>query len=575
MTQSIQTPMPEGAGPSPSQALIPQLSLPSMFWRPKYPSASAWRVHLPVAFWLVDAQRPQRLVELGTEEGTSWFAFCQALDRLNPYAECRAFTAGPPGAALLEHTASQYQELARVQQATQDEALAQLEKGSVDLLHVAPGVARTIAREWAQWQARLSSRGVVLISQAGPGQAGEALYRQVRDGRPHFLFEQAQGLAIVAVEPEQNETLGRLLGFQPGQPGERMIQQVFTRLGLACRAPADDVDATARHDDKNTQRGVESRLETLERRNAELEATLQARDREQEALSATNRQLERKQATRFEETAQLTELLQAAEAEQEQAHKRVAVLDASLRESEAAQRQAQDDAGHQRQAHEALQQAHQALERQRKQQIQQLEQTQQQLKQTQQQKQQLETAGQENARRLAELQQRLDAAESARAAQRRENVALHQAQEARFEELAELTRLLEEKEQRLAELTAQPKRLVDSLSALGRLPKGRESRRLKEDLRLVKASGLFEGDWYLQHNPDVRQSGMSGLEHFVRFGGQEGRSPGPGFDSQWYLIEYPDVAEAKANPLVHYLRFGQQEDRLPTPDAWQGERHGS
>lgn len=136
--------------------------------------------------------------------------------------------------------------------------------------------------------------------------------------------------------------------------------------------------------------------------------------------------------------------------------------------------------------------------------------------------------------------------------------------------------MLEEKERRLAELNEKPKRLVDAFTTLGRPSKARGSRRAsKEDLRLVKQSGFFDEGWYVNRYPDVEQSGMNGLEHFVKFGGQEGRSPGPAFDSQWYLLEYPDVAQANLNPLVHYLRFGSNEDRLPTPEAWQGEKHGS
>ncbi|WP_185827619.1 class I SAM-dependent methyltransferase [Halomonas nitroreducens] len=606
MTHSLQTPAIEATGQAPAQVLIPQLSLQSMFWRPKYPTDSSWRMHLPVAFWLVEAQRPQRVVELGTEDGASWFAFCQALERLNPYAECLAFTAGPPDPALREHTEAQYQEFASVQQASQDEALGRLQEESVDILHVAPGVAQPIAREWARWQARLSSRGVVLISQAGPGQPGESLFQQVRDGRPHFLFEQGQGLGIVAIGSHRTETLERLLGFQSGQPGQRLIQQVFTRLGLACCASAPEIEARLspeRRSAEPPQAPSDTRIESLEQRNAELQAALQARD---EAL-------ESERSTRFEETARLTELLQSAEEARDQARKSIAEREASLQElqrerarletalttesekarqlapleqehaaleqehaalkrrveeTEASLRHAREEADGHRKAHETLQQDYQTLERRREEQARELEQKSQQLEA-------LEAAGRESECQLVELQQQRDTAERAQAARDRENVALREAQDARFAELAELTRMLEEKERQLAELSARPKRLVESLSALGAGVTGRGGRRLKEDLRLVKASGLFDSDWYLHHNPDVQQSGMPGLEHFVRFGGQEGRSPGPAFDSQWYLSEYPDVADAQANPLVHYLRFGQQEDRLPKPDAWEGERHGS
>ncbi|WP_444677531.1 hypothetical protein [Halomonas sp. E19] len=98
--------------------------------------------------------------------------------------------------------------------------------------------------------------------------------------------------------------------------------------------------------------------------------------------------------------------------------------------------------------------------------------------------------------------------------------------------------------------------------------KGKAARQLKEESRLVRASGLFDDAWYLQQYPDVQQSGMPALEHFLRFGGREGRAPGPSFDTQWYLETYHDVAASDLNPLVHYLKFGKAEERRI--NAWHG-----
>ncbi|MCP8900293.1 hypothetical protein [Gilvimarinus xylanilyticus] len=86
-------------------------------------------------------------------------------------------------------------------------------------------------------------------------------------------------------------------------------------------------------------------------------------------------------------------------------------------------------------------------------------------------------------------------------------------------------------------------------------------RQLKKDVDLVKSSELFDGDWYLQQNPDVVFTGAEPAAHYVLHGGFEGRNPSPQFDSQWYLGRYPDVATNHFNPLVHYLKYGQAEGR--------------
>ena len=62
---------------------LPSLSSKAMFWRPKYLCSSDWLDHLPFAFWLMESIKPKIVVELGAASGAAYFAFCQALDKLN------------------------------------------------------------------------------------------------------------------------------------------------------------------------------------------------------------------------------------------------------------------------------------------------------------------------------------------------------------------------------------------------------------------------------------------------------------------------------------------------------------
>ncbi len=82
----------------------------------------------------------------------------------------------------------------------------------------------------------------------------------------------------------------------------------------------------------------------------------------------------------------------------------------------------------------------------------------------------------------------------------------------------------------------------------------------------IEKSGLFDTDYYLAENPDLKAALlMDPLDHFIRFGWKEGRSPSILFDTKSYLEVYPDVKSAGMNPLIHYLRSGKQEGRLPRP----------
>lgn len=83
----------------------------------------------------------------------------------------------------------------------------------------------------------------------------------------------------------------------------------------------------------------------------------------------------------------------------------------------------------------------------------------------------------------------------------------------------------------------------------------------ERDQTELLASGLFDAAWYSETYPDVRQTGLAPLEHYLRIGRHLVRSPGPDFDSGRYLAANEDVARAKIDPLQHYIRYGKRENR--------------
>ena len=83
-----------------------------------------------------------------------------------------------------------------------------------------------------------------------------------------------------------------------------------------------------------------------------------------------------------------------------------------------------------------------------------------------------------------------------------------------------------------------------------------EAFRSTRDRILVKNSGLFDAEWYLEQNKDVAEAKADPVSHYLKFGWREGRNPSPDFDTKKYLEERPDVSEAGICPLVHYIKFG-------------------
>jgi glycosyltransferase involved in cell wall biosynthesis len=76
---------------------------------------------------------------------------------------------------------------------------------------------------------------------------------------------------------------------------------------------------------------------------------------------------------------------------------------------------------------------------------------------------------------------------------------------------------------------------------------------------------IFDHDWYLERNPDVKAEGFNPSLHFNQFGWKEMRDPNPFFDVAWYLENNPDVHSAQINPVKHYLMCGWKERRDPGP----------
>lgn len=154
----------------------------------------------------------------------------------------------------------------------------------------------------------------------------------------------------------------------------------------------------------------------------------------------------------------------------------------------------------------------------------------------------------------------------------------------RFRELAimtrhteQLTRELQQKEQQLQKAKDRAQNLKQTVSwkltapvrALGRTFKESPSTTSSvtvSNAERIAASGLFDELWYLHRYPEVADSGLSAIEHFIQIGADKGYSPSALFNTRWYLQTYADVAQGSINPLLHYILHGKAEQRHCLPD---------
>jgi septal ring factor EnvC (AmiA/AmiB activator) len=228
------------------------LALSSMFWKPQYlkPGVSAWEGHLPFAFWIMEALAPSTFIELGTHYGTSYFAFCQAVERLGLATTCFAVDtwqgddhAGFYGEEVFgtvnAYNAERYATFSTLVRSTFDEALPHFEDGSIDLLHIDGHHSfEAVRHDFETWLPKLSDRAVVLFHDTNVrfGSFGVSkFFNSLKSRYPSFEFNHSHGLGVLGVGPKQPELLKLLYHLADAPTTSATLYQVFSRLGQACQ----------------------------------------------------------------------------------------------------------------------------------------------------------------------------------------------------------------------------------------------------------------------------------------------------------------------------------------------------
>ena len=88
---------------------------------------------------------------------------------------------------------------------------------------------------------------------------------------------------------------------------------------------------------------------------------------------------------------------------------------------------------------------------------------------------------------------------------------------------------------------------------------------ISDQISFLDGHPLFDAEFYYQKYPEVKTAGYAALEHYVRWGGKEGRATHALFDGAYYSERYPEVLTHSPTPLHHFVQFGGEARLQPHP----------
>ncbi len=204
---------------------------------------SAWHEHIPFAMFLVESLKPGVFVELGTQYGDSYCAFCQAVQELGLETRCYALDTweGDPHAGffgpevladLRAHHDFLYGGFSCLTQSTFDEALKNFTDGTIDLLHIdGYHTYEAVKHDFESWLPKMSDAGVVLFHDINVRERDFGVWRlweELKERYPHFAFVHGHGLGVLALREEQPAVIQRLLKASPDEA--LIIRRFFFNL---------------------------------------------------------------------------------------------------------------------------------------------------------------------------------------------------------------------------------------------------------------------------------------------------------------------------------------------------------
>ncbi|HEX4332694.1 MAG TPA: class I SAM-dependent methyltransferase [Usitatibacter sp.] len=237
-----------------------------------------WIGHIPFAFELVGRLRPRVVVELGTYSGSSFAAFCQALEAAGVEGRCYGIDLWEGDIHMGKFDDSLFREISqyveehhpRTAELVREDfnrAVHRFADASVDLLHIdGTHTYEAVSNDFRTWLAKVSSRGVVVFhdvnvnaENTGPSAAKFGVRRffdEVKVRYPHCEFAHCWGLGVLVVGKDAPAEVLELVRLSR----EPLGADYFTRKGAAVSKRFDAMGVALPQHSPYGQEGASSSL---------------------------------------------------------------------------------------------------------------------------------------------------------------------------------------------------------------------------------------------------------------------------------------------------------------------------
>ena len=216
-------------------------------WKIESLTPTAWGGHIPFLFSLVTLMKPRVYTELGSYNGASFFAACQAIRKNNIQGKAVAIDlwqgdehAGYYGEAVFnsfKHILStRYFDVGEYLRMSFDEASKLFENSSIDLLHIdGLHTYEAVKNDYETWRSKLTDNGVIIFHDTNVFERGFGVYQlwdEIREDGTSYNFKHTHGLGVLAFGTADENPVVRLLEILNGSVQVReFIELYFCRLG--------------------------------------------------------------------------------------------------------------------------------------------------------------------------------------------------------------------------------------------------------------------------------------------------------------------------------------------------------